>query len=110
MLSIVYRIPCKVQGTPMPTVSWYRNGITLEPTPRYKVTTDQQAGESTIEITQIREDDTGTYQVVAENSTGRIMSTCIVTIKSKYMFQHCLWVAFNCIELQFESFLCWMAQ
>lgn len=67
----------------MPTIRWYHNGIELAPKPRYTITVNQETGDSNVEITQITQEDTGAYQVIAENPSGSATSTCIITLKGK---------------------------
>lgn len=69
----------------MPGMQWFHNSVELAPKPRFKITTDQEKGESTLEISQITRQDAGAYQIVVENNVGSITAACIVTIKCNYL-------------------------
>lgn len=78
-----------MKGTPTPTTEWYHNGVALQPSQHHVISNDQENSETTLEINQITEQDTGAYQMLARNNMGSITSTCIVTIKCKYIYISC---------------------
>ena len=61
---------CKVDGEPMPAVKWYKNDLPLEHNDRTKITSKTD-GTCSLEIASPIIDDTGSYEVRAENAKGQ---------------------------------------
>ncbi|XP_031169752.1 hemicentin-1 isoform X2 [Sander lucioperca] len=58
---------CTADGTPMPTVSWLKEGVTLIPDPHLKLLNLN----TTVQIFQAQVNDTGRYTCVANNTAGQ---------------------------------------
>ncbi|TDH08782.1 hypothetical protein EPR50_G00101320 [Perca flavescens] len=58
---------CIADGTPMPTVSWLKEGVTLIPDPHLKLLNLN----TTVQIFQAQVNDTGRYTCVANNTAGQ---------------------------------------
>ncbi|KAF1385466.1 hypothetical protein PFLUV_G00108060 [Perca fluviatilis] len=58
---------CIADGTPMPTVSWLKEGVTLIPDPHLKLLNLN----TTVQILQAQVNDTGRYTCVANNTAGQ---------------------------------------
>ncbi len=58
---------CIADGTPTPTVSWLREGVTLISHPRIKF----HNLNTSVQIPQAQVNDTGRYTCVANNSAGQ---------------------------------------
>ncbi|XP_032380766.1 hemicentin-1 isoform X2 [Etheostoma spectabile] len=58
---------CNADGTPMPTVSWLKEGVTLIPDPHLKLLNLN----TTVQIFQTQVNDTGRYTCVANNTAGQ---------------------------------------
>ena len=84
-MDFYFSLPVKVKGSPAPTLQWYHNGVELQQKPRYRITVDTDNGESTLEITSVTYEDTGAYQLVAENHSGRATTTCVINLSSEYL-------------------------
>lgn len=58
---------CVADGTPTPTVSWLKEGMTLTPNPHLKFLNLN----TTVQIIQSQVNDTGRYTCVANNTAGQ---------------------------------------
>lgn len=58
---------CIADGTPTPTVSWLKEGVTLTPDPHLKLLNLN----TTVQIIQAQVNDTGRYTCVANNTAGQ---------------------------------------
>nr|XP_006823021.1 PREDICTED: titin-like [Saccoglossus kowalevskii] len=62
------RFDCKVTGTPLPSVKWYRNNLEIQDSPDFQYITD---GENvSLLISETFPDDTGEYTCKASNQVG----------------------------------------
>lgn len=55
-------------GTPIPRISWQKDGIPITPGPDVRVSTD--GGASTLDISRAKASDAGWYQCTAQNVAG----------------------------------------
>lgn len=58
---------CIADGTPTPTVSWLREGVTVVPEPHLRFFNQN----TTLQITRAQVNDTGRYTCVANNTAGQ---------------------------------------
>ncbi|CAB3251608.1 unnamed protein product [Arctia plantaginis] len=71
-------LPCKVGGSPTPTVRWLRNGIILHNSMNILTTPD-----FSLKITAIGVSDTGSYTCEAENHLGSIKKSVDINVFDK---------------------------
>ncbi|XP_028823701.1 hemicentin-1 isoform X1 [Denticeps clupeoides] len=60
-------LPCRAEGTPHPTVTWQREGISVLSTAGGRVTVLPSGG---LQISRAQTEDSGTYMCVAQNPAG----------------------------------------
>ncbi|XP_076758852.1 uncharacterized protein LOC143428086 isoform X1 [Xylocopa sonorina] len=75
------KLECEVRGSPMPTLTWYRDGKPIEETMNLKIQTE--AGRSSLTITEAFAKDAGCYMVVAKNDAGEATVSCNVSVKGR---------------------------
>lgn len=73
----------KVNGSPLPTVQWYKNGVPVDTSdPRLTITyTDD--GHAKLRLEKVTPEDSGAYKLVVMNRNGEESSQCAVAIDSK---------------------------
>ena len=71
-------IPCKVQGDPVPVVTWYNRGVLISNSSRYSVSRD-----GTLSLNHVTYDDNGQYQCVAKNEAGATSANITVFVVGK---------------------------
>ncbi|XP_070581750.1 hemicentin-1-like isoform X2 [Ptychodera flava] len=69
-------LPCEAEGIPKPTISWAKDGNSLDSVPGYIVTP-----EGTLYIYRTRERDSGDYVCTAINDAGRESSKMTLTVQ-----------------------------
>ncbi|XP_048760798.2 titin homolog isoform X6 [Ostrea edulis] len=74
-------LECDVIGSPTPSISWYRDGTKLAPGTRTKSLYDGRV--ALLKISQSATEDSGKYEVVAQNSCGKVAVDCLVVVKAK---------------------------
>lgn len=74
-------LECDVIGTPTPSVTWYRDGSKLTPNTRTKSLYDGRV--ALLKISQSATEDSGKYEVVAENSCGKVSVDCLLVVKGR---------------------------
>ncbi|XP_041477901.1 uncharacterized protein LOC121425834 isoform X6 [Lytechinus variegatus] len=68
----------KIQGTPQPTVQWFKNSIEIQTHPYIEIS---QTGEhNMLTIPKVGPQDAGTYSVVATNDKGRDVSAATLVV------------------------------
>ncbi|ESP05081.1 hypothetical protein LOTGIDRAFT_102237 [Lottia gigantea] len=80
--SLVYE--CDVIGTPEPKIMWTRNGSSIPDYVNYCSSYDGRLAKLEIPVVTIK--DSGRYEIVAENSCGRISMDSILTVQGVYHF------------------------
>lgn len=69
---------CEAEGTPKPYISWVKEGSPVDQTNRIYL-----ASENTeLHIEHVKENDSGMYVCVAENSNGKTESSAKLTVRS----------------------------
>lgn len=65
------RLVCRIEGIPKPTVHWFKNGIVLPASNRYTPHFDLKSGVASLKINEAQPNDSGSYEVIAENKVGQ---------------------------------------
>ena len=73
-------------GRPSPRITWYQNGVELKPNPDFEIFVDHTKGESTLIIVEVFPEDEGEYTCIAVNEVGESITTCRLTVISKWGF------------------------
>lgn len=69
---------CVVSGHPLLSVSWYKDGVLLNPDERMKMTT-----RNSLEIREVQRKDIGMYQCFVENEEESVQGTAEVKLGGK---------------------------
>lgn len=75
------RFDVRVSGTPQPDVKWLKNDTALEGEPRYEFLSDDDM--HSLELTNCRLSDTGTYRCIAANEAGQTSCSAELTVMEK---------------------------
>uniref|UniRef100_A0A034VYZ1 Muscle M-line assembly protein unc-89 n=2 Tax=Bactrocera dorsalis TaxID=27457 RepID=A0A034VYZ1_BACDO len=75
-------LQCKVIGSPIPLISWIKDGEQLKPSEHIRLTSSA-SGILTLEIANIQPSDSGAYKVIISNPLGEISSLCAVAVTPK---------------------------
>uniref|UniRef100_A0A0K8U7P3 Muscle M-line assembly protein unc-89 n=2 Tax=Bactrocera latifrons TaxID=174628 RepID=A0A0K8U7P3_BACLA len=75
-------LQCKVIGSPIPLISWIKDGEQLKPSEHIRLTSSP-SGILTLEIANIQPSDSGAYKVIISNPLGEISSLCAVAVSPK---------------------------
>lgn len=76
-------LECRATGKPMPSISWFKDGIKLFLENRMLSYTDRK-GVCRLNIINATRADSGEYSCEAVNKSGRDYTHCLVTIAGKY--------------------------
>ncbi|XP_060064415.1 titin-like, partial [Ylistrum balloti] len=71
---------CRVEGTPFPTVTWYRERQEIIPSADFKITTDDTTGVCTLYIPEVFPEDAGEYACRAVNPFGEAVTTATLLV------------------------------
>lgn len=75
----------EVEACPEPTVKWLRNGKEVSADARIKISRDKKRNETyNLDVSLIKYEEGGEYQVVVTNALGTVSSKSHVTVQSKY--------------------------
>ena len=87
-------IPCNVQGTPEPEITWYRDAEPLDSIQavRYNI-----AENGSLVINYMRREDSGMFQCSASNQAGYTTSYTWLRVKSKFNTSH--YISINLITV-----------
>lgn len=75
-------LSCGVEGTPKPTVTWYKDGVPLLNTDRLRGDYNPETGRCTFTITDATDADKGAYRCVAANEHGSTNTSCMVAVRT----------------------------
>lgn len=76
-------LKAKVNGSPLPTCQWFKNGVPVDPNdPRIKTSIDDD-GNCKLRIENCRPEDSGAYKLVITNKNGVADSQCAVVVDRK---------------------------
>lgn len=70
------RLQCFVEGNPLPTVQWFKNGNCIDDLPQYEITYNN--GEAILQLNQLQTSDQGVYVCKAKNIIG--VDQCSATL------------------------------
>uniref|UniRef100_A0A8C7FHH2 Myosin light chain kinase, smooth muscle n=1 Tax=Oncorhynchus kisutch TaxID=8019 RepID=A0A8C7FHH2_ONCKI len=71
---------CQVSGSPVPGLSWVKDGLPLRP--RAGLTFQQDGNTHIVTVTNVQKRDSGTYGCTMTTSTGKVSSTWILGVKN----------------------------
>ena len=74
-------LPCAVDGSPAPDVSWYRDGVPLSETPNLRFSVLKN--NNSLYISYMRQEDSGMFQCLASNEAGDVTAYTWLRVKSK---------------------------
>jgi len=74
-------LSCNVDGNPVPTISWTRDGSPVNTSGRISISDDKNQ----LTITQVKRTDSGTYRCMANNNLGNATSNAAtLDVQCKY--------------------------
>lgn len=73
---------CRVEGSPMPQVTWLKDGKPLPNSLRYHSAFDPSSGVATLNVSGTLSNDCGTYTAVGENPAGKAYTTTQIQVKT----------------------------
>lgn len=73
------RLSCKVQGTPVINITWFKNGSEIASDKRHMMSFDSSL--ATLEVENCSVDDSGDYVCTASSEAGREQCSSSVTVK-----------------------------
>ncbi|ESO99779.1 hypothetical protein LOTGIDRAFT_58252, partial [Lottia gigantea] len=74
------KFTCKVVGSPIPSVSWYKNSIEIEPNPDFHPYYDSDTGICTLDISEVFMDDSGEFLCRAVNPFGETTTSATLVV------------------------------
>ncbi|XP_036332219.1 obscurin [Rhagoletis pomonella] len=75
-------LQCKVLGSPLPLIRWFKDGEELKPNEHIKIASSP-SGLIKLEISNINPIDSGAYKVVVSNPLGEVSSLCAIAVTPK---------------------------
>lgn len=72
---------CKVEGSPRPQITWFRQTAIIKPSPDFQMYYDDD-NVATLIIREVFPEDSGTFTCVAKNSVGFASSTTELTVEA----------------------------
>jgi hypothetical protein len=87
-------LSCTCSGTPLPSISWEKDGKPLTPDREYRI--DINGGHSSLYIVNATKQDEGWYQCTAVNSAGTTVTrTKVTVIRKKPIFFFLIFISLN---------------
>ena len=77
------RFDVQVSGKPMPTLTWYRDGVELHPDDHFRMEFDEDEGLGSLIINQVTSDDDAEYTCKANNIVGETISKADIFLQPK---------------------------
>ncbi|KRF85677.1 uncharacterized protein Dvir_GJ19688, isoform B [Drosophila virilis] len=77
-------LECSLDGSPLPTVQWLKDGDEIKASPRIKLSSTPE-GMVKLEIEKCQPNDSGAYKLVISNPHGQKVALCAVAVKPKDM-------------------------
>ncbi len=75
-------LKCAVEGTPPPTVTWFREDVKIESSLDFQI--EYKNGYATLTIPEAFVDDAGKFTCTATNSAGSKSVSCHLRVKGQY--------------------------
>lgn len=72
------RLPCQAIGSPQPSITWSKNGISISPSNRHLIGKD-----GSLTIRPVHGSDFGTYRCDVSNQFGKISASADIIINGK---------------------------
>lgn len=88
----------KCDGSPIPKVSWFKDGELIKPNDHLRIDTLPD-GTMRLFIDRVKPTDSGAYKVVASNTGGDHPSQCAVAVRRKFFFIFILLSFFTSITI-----------
>lgn len=86
-------LSCKVQGTPVINISWFKNGEEIAPDHRHRMSFDNSV--ATLEVDSCSVEDSGEYVCMATSEAGKDQCSSTVTVKGWLNLELLLLIKFN---------------
>ncbi|XP_076857247.1 titin-like [Brachyhypopomus gauderio] len=77
-------LECKVTGSPVITIKWYKNEMEISPSAKYQTTFDDSV--ATLQVPSCSVEDSGDYVCIASSDAGSDRCSCLVTVKEPPVF------------------------
>ena len=78
-------LQCDLIGSPQPTIKWTRDQQTVKVDHRHKQTFDGRT--ALLLITKATIEDSGKYECIAENTSGRVSVDALIVVKGTTLYQ-----------------------
>ncbi|XP_065224775.1 uncharacterized protein LOC135848732 isoform X2 [Planococcus citri] len=98
------RLTVQVDASPKPIVQWYKDGMTIVKSSRFKYVTDEASDSYTLVIENATMDDAGLYSVVASNEFSQVSDRCHVSMESPPQFVSTITKELETLEGDYVSF------
>lgn len=72
---------CKVQGNPIPDITWYHNGQVVTENPDFRTYYSRDTGECLLHILEVFPQDTGAYECHAVNKYGEAVTRASILVE-----------------------------
>ena len=76
---------CKVQGNPIPDITWYHNGTVVVENPDFRTYYTRDTGECLLHILEVFPQDTGAYECHAVNKYGQAVSKASILVEGEFL-------------------------
>lgn len=73
------KLTCKVQGTPVISITWFKDGSEIASDHRHRLSFDSSI--ATLEVQDCSVEDSGDYVCIASSEAGRDQCSSLVTVK-----------------------------
>lgn len=80
-------LKAKVDGSPIPSIAWYKDGEKITPDDHVKISTLPD-GTTKLTIDVVKPTDCGAYKLVVSNPNGENSSLCAVAVTRKFFFHN----------------------
>lgn len=77
-------LKAKIQGSPRPTVAWFKDGEPISPDDKRIKTTFLPDGNVKLTIENVMPGDSGAYKLVVKNANGENACLCAVAVTRKF--------------------------
>ena len=81
-----HQLTCRVMGYPVPTVSWYKNGVCVDNCQDYSIAYDGNSGDCYLSFEEVFIEDQAEYVCRAQNLVGEADTGCHLLVERKPPF------------------------